>query len=341
MNRFKEFFFSYYRLYRHFFGIRHCVFQAMARHKETYFFDRGWGDSETLRSLAAQQLVQEDIPALEIQWSGETWHGGGFLRKGRFESPMPDGLLDPEARNGLVELHLPKGYTEKTPICIVFAMTGDEGFEFRYKTVSRGLLKRGIGTLLLENAYYGARKPRAQRDFRFQTVQELLSMSVTSVREGKGLLNALRAEGFQNIGVAGVSQGGMVASLVGALAPYPVPMAISLAAHSPEIVLAEGLLSCFVDWSALEIANEKPEQRLREIFKSGDVTDAARPRAPERAFLLGAKNDRVVPKTSITKIHQHWPGSKMRWIPGTHVTSILWHSRAFRRLIHDAMSVQA
>jgi hypothetical protein len=335
---------SHYRLYRHIFGIRKCVFQAMAGHKETYFFDRGWGNEERLARLADATLSRELAPISHIEWDEPTLGPKASRhRNGRFTSPMPEDLIHPEARQAFVQLHEPAGATFNTPLCVVFAMTGDEGFDYRFRTLSQQLIEKGISTLLLENSYYGARKPADQRDYKLQTVEEMLSMSVASVLEGKAILRHLRDEGHTRLGVAGVSQGGMVAALVGAQAPFPVAIASSLAAHAPDEVLARGLLSCFVEWPALlpEDKSFDPRDRLRQLFQVGDVTYIDPPVRPEAALLLGAKRDVVIPRDSISKIHKHWKGSKLRWIPGTHVTSIFLHSRAFRRLILDSFEALA
>ncbi|MEO5668553.1 MAG: alpha/beta hydrolase family protein [Bdellovibrionota bacterium] len=327
----------HWRLYRHLSGIRHCVFTAVSGRDESYFFDQGWGNETQLKLLSDKALTLLPPAPIEILWDSATSDSNGTHRSGRFESPLPAHLIHSEARKAWIELHLPHDANYETPLCVVFAMTGDEGFEYRFRTLSQQLLRIGIGTLLLENSYYGQRKPKAQRDFRLQTVSEMLSMSVASVMEGKALLKHLRDLGYKNLGVAGVSQGGMVAALVGAQSEFPVAIASSLAAHAPDEVLARGLLSCFVEWNALKSADGiDAKDRLRDLFKVGDVTEFAAPQAPRAAYLLGAKKDAVIPRDSIARIHDHWPGSQLRWIPGTHVTSIFAHSRAFRRLIRDA-----
>jgi hypothetical protein len=128
----------------------------------------------------------------------------------------------------------------------------------------------------------------------------MLAMSVASVEEGKAILHWLGEKGFQNLGVSGVSQGGMVASVVGAVTPEPVSIAASLAAHSPEVIFTEGLLRSFVDWKALGLKTPKEgAKKFRALFQSGDVTHLKVPAAPARAYLQGAKRDLVVPSYSV------------------------------------------
>jgi hypothetical protein len=332
---------GHYRLFKHMFGIRHCLFTALAGKKEHYFFENGWGDEDSIRQLSDEKLSNAEAQSIDISWTGSVaLPGGSQCKRGTFLSPMPKHLLHPQAHLAHVELYEPKDVTLQTPLVIVFAMTGDEGFEFRYKTLSKDLLKMGISTLLLENSYYGLRKPQDQLTYRLPTVQDMLSMSVATVQEGKSLLKYFRTLGHTRLGVAGVSQGAMVAALVGAQAPFPVAIASSLAAHAPDIVLNEGLLSCFVEWPALFNENdvEIPQVRLKDLFKVGDITLFPPPKNPKSAFLLGARRDVVIPKESVKKIHRHWPESHLKWIPGTHVTSIFFHSRAFRKLVFESIS---
>lgn len=330
----------HYRLFKHLFGIRKCVFTTLEGRRETSFFENGWGDEAQLTALSNAELVNAPAATIEIEWGAEVVDAGGFRRRsGTFVSTLPVPLINEEARVAHVEWHQPSNATLETPLCVVFAMTGDEGFEYRYKTLTKNLLRQGIATLLLENSYYGLRKPARQYDYRLPTVQDMLSMSVASVQEGKALLKYFRDRGHLKLGVAGVSQGGMVASLVGALSEFPVAIASSLAAHTPDEVLVRGLLSCFVDWAALsKDPAVDPATRLKKLFELGDITLLPAPRAPSAAFLLGAKRDVVIPRDSLAQISGHWKGSQVRWIAGTHVTSIFLHSRSFRRLIVDSFA---
>jgi hypothetical protein len=46
------------------------------------------------------------------------------------------------------------------PLCIQLAATGDQGLWKRRRFIAQPLLAQGIGSLILENAYYGSRRPK-------------------------------------------------------------------------------------------------------------------------------------------------------------------------------------
>lgn len=311
------------------------VGKLFAPDRADLFFSEGWGEDERIARLAARGAapVTADIPAIDWQ----AWETSGGIRKraGSFPSPFPGELLAEESRTAHVELHLPENADATTPIFILFAMTGDQGFRRRARSYARPLAQRGIGTLLLENPYYGARRPAYQKSFMLASVADILAMCLAAVEEGLALIQHLRAQGYRRIGVGGVSQGGMLAMIVGAHANHlgaddPVAIVSSLTPHAPEVIFTEGVLRNFVDWKALGCASENDAvDRFRELFRMGSVHHLPRPARPETVHLLGAKRDLVVPARSFEQIHQAWPGTHLQWLPGTHLTSLLFHDRNF------------
>ncbi|MCM2277503.1 MAG: alpha/beta hydrolase family protein [Oligoflexia bacterium] len=301
------------------------------------FFRKGWGDARVLEELSRAGFMAGPAKSGEIRWKARETRLKGISLDGTFESPLA-AFLPGEAKEGRVRAYLPKEVDGLTPVYVLFAMTGEEGFKTRIGAFSRPLLELGIGTLLLENPYYGLRRDQGQTSVMLDRVQDMLTMSVAAVEEGKFLVSALRRAGFKRIGVAGSSQGGMVAAVVGCLVAEPLAVAISLAAHSPEVIFTEGLLRSFVDWEALGLSSpEEGVARFKALFGGGDVTALPGLVRPEAARIIGARRDLVVPGHSVRKIHQAWPGSRLSWLPGTHVTSLALHVPAFRRSLVESM----
>lgn len=142
------------------------------------FFSRGWGNPEQLKRLlefrknfanreACMKLVDPDhaiiIDKVHMDDSGEC-----KLIDGHFRSPLTEhlpGLLPKEAENAYFQLVVPKnGWTgSDRPLCIQMAGTGDHHFWRRRNFIARPLLKdHGISSLILENPFYGKRKPPEQ-----------------------------------------------------------------------------------------------------------------------------------------------------------------------------------
>ena len=304
------------------------------------FFRDGWGNLDALERLKQTRILELEPKRLDISWLPPFSEKGLIRKDGSFSSPLPHEFLPEEARTAHFRLNLPEDHDRETPIVIVFPMTGDEGFELRERKISRPLLKKGIGTLLLENPFYGKRKPSYQDTYFIQSVLDMLSMCMGAAIEGQHLLSHFQDEGYRHLGVAGQSQGGMVASIVGTLTSSPISIAISLSAHSPEVILTEGLLRSFVDWSQLSMDSlDECHSRFRDIFEVGDILKRPPPAYPQAAFIQGARLDKVTPRASVRSIHEHWAGSQLEWLPGSHISSLTLHSKDFVDLI--SKSVQA
>lgn len=76
------------------------------------------------------------------------------------------------------------------------------------------LLKAGIGGILLENPYYGVRKPQDQLRSSLHYVTDIFIMGGCLMLECLVLLNWLEEQGYGPLGVSGVSMGGHVSVFV-------------------------------------------------------------------------------------------------------------------------------
>jgi hypothetical protein len=302
-----------------------------------YFFNEGWGNEQHLKTLSEYTLQENKLRNIEIQISTPAKLDSHFVSQGRFKSPFPSEYLPEEAKEVHFELHSPGENFADFPVCVIFSMTGDQGYTYRYNAYVKALLKKGIGSLLVENPFYGTRRPSYQKDFHFVSVQDMLVMALSSVEEGLAIVNWLRNQGCKKIGVGGVSQAAMIAGGIGALTPFPIAVACSLVAHSPEVILCDGLLRKFVNWKTLHSESYAETQyRLIKLFKGTDLTQLPRPFFPKATLLQGARIDLVAPRYSVKMIHRLWPGSELSWLPGTHITSLLYHKRSFPKLVAKA-----
>lgn len=62
------------------------------------------------------------------------------------------------------------------------------------------------------------------------------------------------------------------------------------------------------------------------------------PKQPSAAVLVGALEDAYVTRESIRELSAHWPGSRVRWVPGGHVSAFLLQQPAFRQAIADSLA---
>lgn len=76
--------------------------------------------------------------------------------------------------------------------------------------MAKPLLEKGIASLILENPYYGFRKPKDQIRSSLHYVSDIFVMGGCLILECVALLNWCEKQGFSPLGVSGLSMGGHV-----------------------------------------------------------------------------------------------------------------------------------
>eukprot|EP00074_Homo_sapiens_P074228 XP_011530578.1 protein ABHD18 isoform X4 [Homo sapiens] len=218
----------------------------------TKLFIRGWGRPEDLKRLfefrkmignreRCQNLVSSDYP-VHIDKIEE--QSDCKILDGHFVSPMahyvPDimpiesviaRIIDEMLDTNLILLPLfqfivPKEWNSKyRPVCIHLAGTGDHHYWRRRTLMARPMIKEArMASLLLENPYYGCRKPKDQVRSSLKNVSDLFVMGGALVLESAALLHWLEREGYGPLGMTGISMGGHMASLAVSNWPKPMPL---------------------------------------------------------------------------------------------------------------------
>ena len=277
------------------------------------FFSDGWGDAAILESLELPTTGPEPV---DIAWEAPSQDGETRINVGSFLSPI-EGL--PEAsRIATVTKIEPTSGTDR--LVVLMAAWNEHDPKARLALAKR-LAAIGIGSLILENPYYGTRRPRTGHDQPIRTVADFALMGTSAVTEGRSLLAAIRGEA-RTVGVAGYSMGGNVAALVSATVPFPVATAPLAPAYSPAPVYLEGALRGGIDWTALG-GEASAAPRLRTILLKASVLNVPAPPHARYAVLVAARGDGYVPRTATEALHRHWPGAELRWTGGGHAT-LLW-----------------
>ncbi|XP_036709250.1 protein ABHD18 isoform X2 [Balaenoptera musculus] len=203
----------------------------------TKLFIRGWGRPEDLKRLFAfrkiignrercQNLVSSDYPIYidKIEEQSDC-----KILDGHFVSPMahyvPD-IMPVESVIARFQFIVPKEWNSKyRPVCIHLAGTGDHHYWRRRTLMARPMIKEArMASLLLENPYYGCRKPKDQIRSSLKNVSDLFVMGGALVLESAALLHWLEREGYGPLGMTGISMGGHMASLAVSNWPKPMPL---------------------------------------------------------------------------------------------------------------------
>ncbi|XP_055260770.1 protein ABHD18 isoform X4 [Moschus berezovskii] len=203
----------------------------------TKLFIRGWGRPEDLKRLfefrkiignreRCQNLVSSDYPVYidKIEEQSDC-----KILDGHFVSPMahyvPD-IMPVESVIARFQFIVPKEWNSKyRPVCIHLAGTGDHHYWRRRTLMARPMIKEArMASLLLENPYYGCRKPKDQIRSSLKNVSDLFVMGGALVLESAALLHWLEREGYGPLGMTGISMGGHMASLAVSNWPKPMPL---------------------------------------------------------------------------------------------------------------------
>ena len=290
------------------------------------FFTEGWGDPTAIDAAGMPSGVPEPIT---IEWVSDETVDGIRVSVGIFESPVE--TLPDHARHGAVTRILPADGADR--IVVLMAAWNEHDSRARFG-IARRLARRGIGSLVLENPYYGIRRPSGHDGQPIRTVADFFRMGIGAVTEGRGLLATVHEEGLI-AGVAGYSMGGNTAALVSSTMTFPVATAPLAASYSPAPVYLDGALRGGIDWTALG-GEASAEPRLRESLLRASVLDHPAPDHARHAVLVSARSDGYVPPAATRALHAHWPGSQLRWIQAGHATLVWVHKAALATAIEDS-----
>ncbi len=78
--------------------------------------------------------------------------------------------------------------------------------------------------------------------------------------------------------------------------------------------------------------------RLAEVLDWASVLRIAPPPHTATALLAAPSGDAYVPAHAVEALHQHWPGSELRWLPGGHVSVGLRGARTQAAIIAEGFT---
>jgi hypothetical protein len=293
--------------------------------KDVRFFTDGWGPEDLLEPI---EIMAIPADPLAVTWLSEMGDEHTITRHGTFTSPLA--LLPSRARTGSVASIGPRLQSTRT---VVLMPAWNEHEPRVGVAIARNLARRGIESIILENAYFGSRHPDPHSGHPIRTVADFMVMGASACIEARGLLAAIRENG-RTPGVAGYSMGGNTAALVTATVPFPVASAPLAASHSPAPVFLDGVLRHGIAWDALG----GPEQatRLRSVLGRVSVLHLDPPDHVRHAIIVGARSDGYIPASATRELADHWTGSTLRWEPGGHATLVWLRKERLAKAIIDA-----
>jgi len=298
-------------------------------------FSHGWGEEWLLTELTERVSYADPPSSISIMWSPRGERDGVMQRDGAFASPLA--LLPKEASTAHVRAWTRGG---NDAAVVILAASRDEGYQVRER-VFGPLIRRSIDLYFMENPFYGLRRTRGGPSL--ITVSDHGLMVLGMVWEARALLEHLRNR-YEKVAVAGYSMGGHMAAITAAVTRFPLACAALAAGASASSVYTRGLLSWSVDFTALGTAlgggatrRLAAQERLLRLFAVADVTCFPAPQRPDAAVIAGCRRDGYVLHSETERLHQHWPGSSLRWISAGHFSALVSSRRALCNCVADAI----
>ncbi|KAH3832329.1 hypothetical protein DPMN_105614 [Dreissena polymorpha] len=267
----------------------------------TKIYTKGWGNPEDLKRIvllrkqlgnreSLERVLPKDYP---VYIDKETVSADGRLLEGHFLCPVNEhcpGIMPKEVETARFEMLLPnKWKTDLHPMCLHMGGTGDHGFGRRRRMMAKPLLKEhGIGSVILENPYYGCRKPKDQFRSSLHHVTDLFVMGAGLIMESSILLNWLDRQGYGPLGATGVSMGGYMASLGACSWHKPVSLIPCMAGSTASGVFTHGVLSTAIPWRILEKQYQDTDMFRQEIV---DLIESPEPYWTSRRSMYQEGND--------------------------------------------------
>ena len=308
----------------------HPLDLAVAWLSRRSLFSRGWGDEALFPRLSDRVAYFEPPSRIALHWSRGRQDRGITRRDGTFLSPLQ--LLPEHTRTGRV-----RAWTRAQHLaaCVILAASRDEGFRAREHIFGK-LIAHGLDLYFLENPFYGSR--RTPQGPSHMTISDHGLMVLGMVLEARALLEHLHPS-YPKLVVAGYSMGGHMAAITAAVTPFAVGCAALATGASASIIYTRGLLSWSVDLEALGGTRDRraaARERLHQLFEVADVTRYPQPVRSDAAVIAGCKRDGYVFRSETERLHKHWKGSALRWIPAGHFSALVTSRRALCHCVAEA-----
>ncbi|UJR21257.1 hypothetical protein I4U23_024352 [Adineta vaga] len=357
----------------------------------TQSFVRGWGNPSHLQEIftfrrgkigvrdeCLKLVPEESVKENTIEIIKQETKGDRQYINGRFHSPLATYLphmVPSEAATAHFQLVLPRDHRlgiDSLPIGICYAGTGDHGFGRRRLLTAIPLINQyRIGTFLLENPYYGLRKPTYQSRSSLSYVTDLYVMGKALVLETILLLHWCQKMKLSPAILHGYSLGGHMASIAFTNWSGPLSLLSCASWSSSSTVFCDGVLSRTIPWPLLkqQFYENKAYQTFYEYLRTqkksttdskltavDPVKDMMRLLMDEftslhnysrpiesniaNALFIACMNDGYVLRDGIPHMNDIWPGCHIRYIPRGHISAFLLNQSGFQHAVAEMLQRQ-
>lgn len=226
-----------------------------------------------------------------------------------------------EANNTVhCEYYQPHRPTKMPAVIVLHILGGD--FELA-RTFCNALAQQGVASLFVKMPYYGPRRePKSRRRMisgdPTETV-EGMTQAVLDIRRAAAWLAGREEIDAQQIGIFGISLGGITGGLAMMIEPRINSGCLLLAGGDVAGIMWE--FPGVATWRQRAQENGYTRERLVEELQKVDPVTYADNLNGRRILMLNAKEDEVIPKRSTEGLWKAWGEPEIVWYPGGHYSA--------------------
>lgn len=192
----------------------------------------------------------------------------------------------------------------------------------------------GVDCAHVQLPFHGKRNPKGSlfHGEHFFTADLVRSLEAIrqSIIDVRSTILWFRSQGYEEIGVTGLSLGGSLTMLLACLSPVP-DYIVPMVSHLDLLDAVENAPILWRMKSDLERFGVHQERRA-EIFRGIGLAAMPPMLSAERQLWVAARDDRYLSATSVTKQWEMWNRPPIMWIGGGHMTIPVAIGRIVRRM---------
>jgi dienelactone hydrolase len=293
----------------------------------TVAFTPGADESEVPERfrLKAATFAWEAQPLLEDSTTIEVW-----------DVKYPSPVVTPHDLNNTVhaEYFRPRSPGKHPAVIVLHILGGD--FPLSRLFCNR-LAQQGVAALFVKMPFYGPRRdPNSSRRMVSINPDETvdgMTQAVLDIRRSVAWLASRDEVDAEQIGIFGISLGGITGALAASIEPRIHNVCLLLAGgdigrvalDSPQLKKVPGKLPA--------IANGDRAAFLEKLSQIDPVTYASRAR-DKRILMLNAKSDEVIPKDCTLALWRGFGEPEIKWYSGGHYSVVIHLFRALENVAH-------
>jgi dienelactone hydrolase len=284
---------------------------------------------------AAESQVAERFRLAEHTFPWQLTHVATTGHVEVWDVTFPSPVVTPQEGNNTVhgEYYRPLVEGERPGVIVLHILGGDFALS---RLFCNALAQHGVAALFVKMPYYGPRRdsssPRRMVSSDPSETVEGMTQAVLDIRRATAWLAARPEVSDEDLGIFGISLGGITSSLAAAAEPRLKNVCLLLAGGDVGQIA----------WDSLELrgirerwlAQGKSREEFLELLRQVDPVTYAAAARDRRILMLNARDDEVIPRACTESLWKALGQPPIEWYSGGHYTVIRHIFRALLRVSH-------